>query len=288
MNLSVKNDLLYKDGVQVRHLTTSKSSGKMKAAPTYIVVHYTAGTSFEGDIKTLSSSAVQASCQLVVDKDGTIAQIGDFRDVLWHAGKSFWKGINGLNSVAVGIEVVNPGYVDFHHEENGVKYYNYPGASQVVKWNDRDDEIVITKHKNGGPVKNWVRFSKAQLDAVYSIIAALKAAYPIKEVVGHDMIAPERKIDPGPCVPDDFYAKANGISAAPVTTTPATPKSDRPVLAVTTANLRLRKSPVSGDVIRTMSLGTKVTILSSSGGWTQVLTSDNVQGYASEEFLKRT
>lgn len=287
MNLSVKNGLLFKDGVQVSNYKTTKTSGKYKAPPQYVVVHYTAGTSFESDIKTLSSSDRPASCHLVVAKDGRIAQVGTFNDVLWHAGVSSWKGLNSLNSYSIGIEVTNPGYVDFAYEKDGVKYYNYPGASKTVLWNDSDDEIVVTKHKNGGPVHNWVRFSKAQLDAVYSIISALKSVYPIKEVLGHDMIAPTRKIDPGPCVPDDFYAKANGTTPVKPDVVVTPPKTDRNPDAQVTANLRLRKSPVNGSIIKVLPLGTKVTIISSTGGWANVVTADNLNGYVSEEFLKR-
>lgn len=288
MNFTIKNDLLFLDGKQVDHYKTSKSSGRMKSAPIYVVIHYTAGIRFEDDIRTLSSSSTQASCQLVVSKEGKVAQVGDFRDVLWHAGKSSWDGYTNLNSYSVGIEVTNPGYVDFAYEKDGVNYYRYPspGGKGGVYWNDRDDVIIKTKHRNGGPEKNWIQFSKAQMDALYGIVAALQAAYPIRQVVGHDMIAPERKIDPGPCLPDDFYDNVNAEKIKG-----PTGESTEPVIVETSTNLNLRTGAgTEFKIMRTIPKGTRLILIRNfDNTWAEVMSEDRLsyRGYVSSQYLAR-
>ncbi|THF57687.1 1,6-anhydro-N-acetylmuramyl-L-alanine amidase AmpD [Pseudothauera rhizosphaerae] len=42
-------------------------------------------------------------------------------------------------------------------------------------------------------------FEAVQYRRLADLIASLKAAYPIREVTGHEHIAPGRKTDPGPC-----------------------------------------------------------------------------------------
>ena len=44
-----------------------------------------------------------------------------------------------------------------------------------------------------------VPFTQAQYDRLNELLTALRRRYPIADVVGHSVIAPGRKTDPGPC-----------------------------------------------------------------------------------------
>jgi len=74
------------------------------------------------------------------------------------------------------------------------------------------------------------------------------------------------------------YVTINGSSTpAPVQPTTTT--------KTTTANLRLRTEPKTGSIITTMPKGSKVTVISSSNGWSKV-TYNGQTGYASNDYLK--
>lgn len=42
-------------------------------------------------------------------------------------------------------------------------------------------------------------FTDKQYDSLINLIAELKERHPLTTIIGHDTIAPDRKIDPGPC-----------------------------------------------------------------------------------------
>jgi N-acetylmuramoyl-L-alanine amidase len=177
-------------GENVRQFNTTKKGAGINKRQ-FIVVHYTASDNFDGDVKTLSSSDKQVSCHLVISREGEVAMIGSFDDVQWHAGASQWRGINGLNSYSIGIEMTNPGWMEIIGD--GV-YQTYYGKKY-----QRSDGVVEATHKALGNKKyGWLYYSQKQLQTLQEIVDVLKHAYPsIKEVVGHEQISPGRKQDPG-------------------------------------------------------------------------------------------
>lgn len=184
----VKNHLLLRDGKPVAQKRSPNVGGAL--APSLLVMHYTAGQSAPGAVAWLCNPQAKASAHLVVDQSGGVTQLVPFNRVAWHAGQSAWKGKKFCNAFSIGIELANPGFLTKRADG---KFYDVAGKTVAAS------QVVIARHKNGGPELPWMAYPATQVDAAVAIAQALVAAYPaIKEIVGHDDIAPKRKTDPGP------------------------------------------------------------------------------------------
>jgi len=123
-----------------------------------LVLHYTGMPSAAAALDRLCDPAAKVSAHYVVDEDGVIWRLVSEERRAWHAGVSSWLGESGLNTVSIGIEIVNPG-----HEWG---YRRFPELQmQAVEALCRD--IIVRRR---------IRPHR---------------------VVGHSDIAPTRKSDPG-------------------------------------------------------------------------------------------
>lgn len=175
--LTIRDHLL----VDCPYVPAADHGGTFDAGePQFIILHYTAGTSFDSDLTQLTADdSTEVSSHLLIDRDGYIAQLVPFNIVAWHAGVSSWEGYESLNYHSIGIELVNPGYA-----REGINF---------------DGPTIHAAHKNGGEELDWYLYTDEQVLAVVDCCKALMRAYPtITEVIGHDDVAPDRKVDPGP------------------------------------------------------------------------------------------
>ncbi|MBX9991309.1 N-acetylmuramoyl-L-alanine amidase [Phreatobacter oligotrophus] len=160
--------------------------------PAYLVLHYTAGLTAASAIGWFLDPKAKASAHLVIGRDGAVTQMMAFDRSAWHAGVSAWAGLSGLNSHSIGIEMVNAG-----------KLVRGPAGGWRT-WTGEpvpEADVLIARHRNEPAEAAWHRYSEAQVATVTAIGAALHAAYRFKGVVGHEDIAPRRKVDPGPAFP---------------------------------------------------------------------------------------
>lgn len=171
-------------------VTTPNMGGRM--TPRLLVIHYTAGTTATGALRWLADPAARASAHLIVDRDGSVHQMVPFNRCAWHAGRSRWGDIVGLNSCAIGIELVNAGKLGRTVDGGWLSAFKQPIA---------DQDVIVATHKNESQPAGWQKYPQAQLDAVIAIGRTVRQAYGLTDVVGHDDIAPRRKIDPGPAFP---------------------------------------------------------------------------------------
>ncbi|MEM9685410.1 MAG: N-acetylmuramoyl-L-alanine amidase [Bacteroidota bacterium] len=178
--------------LDISYETTPNHSGAFQSGlPDTIIVHYTAGSSLESSVNWLKNPKAKVSAHLVVGKSGAVVQLVPFNTIAWHAGNSEWNGRTGLNSYSIGIEMDNAGLL----EKQADGYYTYFGKRIP------EDQVMLATHKHSSEEAPWEVYTEAQLAVVSDICIALKEDYNIVELLGHDDIAPERKLDPGPAFP---------------------------------------------------------------------------------------
>lgn len=258
--MQIKNHLLYfDDGKQVDFRPTPNKGGRY--TPEYLVMHYTAATTAESSISWFLSPIAKASAHLLIARDGTITQFAPFNIVTWHAGKSQWKGLNGLNQYAIGIELTNGGRL----MQAGNSWICPVDQKKVAA-----ADVIMATHKNETTPSAWQKYTQAQLDVAVEIAALLVSTYNLKDVIGHDDIAPIRKSDPGPAFPmGSFRSRAMGR------------ENDKLDEYVTSTDLNIRSGP--GTSFDTLTLppmpkNTRVLSLKTEGTWSFVEVLDNVNG----------
>lgn len=128
--------------------------------PVLVVLHYTAGKTAEGSLRTLqtSNSNGPVSAHYLLGKDGELYQLVDEKQRAWHAGDGRWGTITDVNSASLGIEIDNDGRSP------------YP---------------------------------EVQIDRLIALLEDVtgRLGIPREQVIGHEDMAPGRKIDPGPLFP---------------------------------------------------------------------------------------
>lgn len=75
-----------------------------------IVLHYTGMEDCGEAVARLTDAFSKVSAHYVVAEDGQVMRLVDEDKRAWHAGKSFWRGIEDVNSASIGIEICNPGH----------------------------------------------------------------------------------------------------------------------------------------------------------------------------------
>ncbi|RIX98807.1 N-acetylmuramoyl-L-alanine amidase [Aureimonas flava] len=145
--------------------------------PEILLLHYTGMESGAAALRRLSGAEGEVSSHYLVEEDGCVFQLVAEERRAWHAGVSWWRGRDDVNSRSIGVEIVNPGH------EHG--YRPFP-ARQI--------EAVIELCRDC--VARW------------SIAA--------QNVLAHSDVAPTRKQDPGELFPwDQLFRAGIGHWVAP-------------------------------------------------------------------------
>jgi N-acetylmuramoyl-L-alanine amidase len=253
--------LLDNDGNPVTYENSPNCSGAI--TPTYLVMHFTAGRSYQSSVDWLQNKHAKASAHLVIGRQGQIVQMVPFNKKAWHAGPSRWKGQTGLNKHSIGIELANAGPLT---EQNG-QWRAWYGA--IIP----PENVIKAPHKLDGIWTGWEIYPEVQIDAAMDAALAIVSKYDLLEVLGHEEISPNRKRDPGPAFPmESFRAKLIGRKE----------DSPDPQEYLTIENLNIRTGPgVQYDRIIDSGLppSTTVRCLEKQTAWWNVDVQSEVEGH---------
>jgi N-acetylmuramoyl-L-alanine amidase len=237
--------------------------------PQYLVFHFTAGRNAKESIDWLCDPRSQASAHLVVGRDGAITQLVPFNQKAWHAGVSHWSGLTGLNNYSIGIEMDNAGRL------------TKVGSTYRAWFQDEypEEEVIQAKHKFEQDLSYWHTFTEVQIEKALELALILIKTYGLRDILGHDDIAPGRKNDPGPAFPlMNIRAKVLGRSIEKEKT-----------YEVIVDSLNIRSGPgIEYDLVSSPLLrGTQVVLLETRDRWSRVdvVVPNDIEGWVNNKFL---
>ncbi len=150
----------------VLEIDRSYSAKGQSSRVKFIIVHYTVSNT-PGSLRTLTRDTVSSHYLLTDEPEPVLYSLVDESRQANHAGVSSWKNYTLMNGSSIGIEIVNPGFIE---GPNGRVYQRFP---------------------------------QAQIDKLILLLKDIAARHqiPPENILGHADIAPQRKQDPGPMFP---------------------------------------------------------------------------------------
>lgn len=187
------------DGVSLRRNPGTPSRGAF--SPTIAVVHYAVTDSIDATYRAMHSQGFFAHVTIdaCAGLNPAVEQHLPFNARGAHAGKSSYQGRASVNGFGIGIEIANPGPLTL---DSGGTYRTVYGQC----W---EGPVYHGRHRNPNcRYEHWCAFTDEEVDLVTQLVELWRQVYGITDVVGHDEIAPGRKIDPGPAFPIEQVREA--------------------------------------------------------------------------------
>ena len=160
----------------LHHPSANHEPRKNGLTPQFVVLHGTWTRTVEESLKFLTDTDPaegfgRVSAHYLIDKNGDVYNLVDEGQRAWHAGLSFWRGVEDMNSASVGIELQNYGMKDISPDP----------------------------------------YTDAQMAALADLLKGIMARHgmPPENIIAHSDIAPTRKDDPGEHFPWRMLAKEN-------------------------------------------------------------------------------
>jgi len=231
---------------------------------------------------------MQVKNNLLYNSDGTQVEFRpspnvssgakDIRFIILHfdAASNSTSAVNWLTQKASGVSadlhITRDGKVTQMAKFNQITWH--AGKSEWNGFTNLNRYAIGIEQENMGMVKGvYQDWTEVQIQKCIDVCKALVKAYPsITDILGHEEVATPRgrKDDPGPKFPmDRVRREVFGM-----------------VTKITTSSLNLRSGPgTSFSVLKELAHGTRVSVLSTSGNWSNVEVG-GLKGWVSNSYLK--
>jgi N-acetylmuramoyl-L-alanine amidase len=136
-----------------------------------VVLHYTGMEDAASAIARLRDPEARVSAHYLIAEDGQVLRMVAEENRAWHAGRSYWRGVTGVNGCSVGIEIVNPGhefgYRPFTEEQmdalipllGGIVARHAISPANVVGHSD----VAPARKQDPGELFDWARLARHHL-----------------------------------------------------------------------------------------------------------------------------
>lgn len=136
------------------------------ATPQFIIMHYIE-MPFEKALSEYLDADVKLSPHYLIKKTGEIYNLVPDKHRAWHAGKSCWNGIFGLNDHSIGIEMDNLGNEPFTNEQmtSCIKLCHILMEKHNIHRNNvlGHSDIAPDRKKDPGPFFDWNLLDKESI-----------------------------------------------------------------------------------------------------------------------------
>lgn len=85
---------------------------------------------------------LEISTHYLIDNDGTVVQLVPDDKVAWHAGKSYWKGVTGLNAYSIGVELQSSSAGQTPFPEKQIQSFQKLVNKLMKKYNIPSENVV--------------------------------------------------------------------------------------------------------------------------------------------------
>lgn len=135
--------------------------------PSLIILHYTAMESAQAARARLCDPDYEVSAHWLIAEDGRSEALVSEAARAWHAGRSYWRGIDDVNSHSIGIELANRGTHPFPEPQISALEDLLSGI--MARWNISPagvlahSDIAPDRKIDPGPHFDWQRLARQGL-----------------------------------------------------------------------------------------------------------------------------